>query len=85
MDIFRSKILIKILPFSTAKYTNLFTRRLEPPQGYCAARVQWLSREPRSIPGWASILQSVYKLVIGKYKNMLESCGGGVKFGPSEI
>ena len=40
---FRSKILTKILTFSTARYTILCTCRLQPPSDDCAVRVQWFS------------------------------------------
>ena len=43
MNTFRSKKLNKILPFLTAMYTILCTRRLQPPCHDCAVRVQWFS------------------------------------------
>ena len=43
MNIFRSKIFTKILPFLTARYTILCTRRLQPPRDDCAGQVQWFS------------------------------------------
>ena len=43
MNIFRSKILTKILPFLTARYTILCTPRLQPPLDDCAVQVQWFS------------------------------------------
>ena len=33
----------KLLPLLTARYTILFTRRLQPPRDNFAVRVQWLS------------------------------------------
>ena len=41
MNNFRSKILTKILPFLTARYTILCTRRLQPPRDECSVRVQY--------------------------------------------
>ena len=43
MNIFRSKILTKILPFLTARYTILCTCRLQPTRDDFAAQVQWFS------------------------------------------
>ena len=43
MNIFRSKILTKILPFLTARYTMLCPRWLQPPRDDCAVRGQWFS------------------------------------------
>ena len=43
MNIFRSKILTKIVPLLTARYTILCTRRLQPTRDDCAVRVQWFS------------------------------------------
>ena len=41
MNNFGSKIFTNILPFLTAMYTILCTRRLQPPRDDCAGRVQW--------------------------------------------
>ena len=43
MNIFRRKILIKISPLLSARYTILFTHRLQPPHDDCAVLVQWFS------------------------------------------
>ena len=43
MNIFRSKKVTKILPFLTARYTFLCTRRLQPPCNDFAVGVQWIS------------------------------------------
>ena len=37
------KKMTKILPFLTARYTILCTRRLQPPRDDCAVRAQWFS------------------------------------------
>ena len=43
MNIFISIILTKILPFLTARYTILCTRRLQSPRDDCTVWVQWFS------------------------------------------
>ena len=43
MNIFKRNILTIILPFLTAWYTILYTRRLQPTRDDCTVRVQWFS------------------------------------------